>query len=206
MTSCVNCPLNSYGVHRSWDLRLMSGASLIPHPRPLHIHHDTTISNVFATLADFTDHPDSYIALVVGEQRFQNINTIVGDLSPSDFHRPRLEVLRRELVQQAMMTDNDALNILVLFLPPPDRFLSSTDCCLCDFAGNGCCLSGESSARGDRCRTRVRSVLRYSVHMDCSYCGNCQVCRSGNCRHPCCAMIRSSDLVDVCGNPHRLGL
>ena len=166
------CEKSETGHHFHFRVLRQTGEFLDMGFYDTRIHHNTTISWVIEAIGCIIKWPVAYCSFVIGLRCFKYAPQI-------RYHdQTLLQDLRRECLQHKIINDADALPITLIIHPPPTNFgQHHALMCIWDFPGHGCCITGRSDDLHDLC-------VRH--HDGCKCCGNCGICRSGNCGHACC--------------------
>ena len=156
------------------------------------IHDNTCISWVIEAIGRQIQWPPEYFSIAVGTRHFKYVHRL------KDRDQSLLQDLRRECLQQGII-NGDAPLPITLVLPRPPETLGRC-LCICDFPGHGCCITGRSDddrcaltiadGRSDDDRSDDNNGLAIGApelrHYGCKWCGNCGICRCGDCGHACC--------------------
>ena len=154
------------------------------------IHDNTDISWVIDAISRQIAWPLGYFKIVVGTRPFEYVHRL------KDRDCTLLQDLREECLQEGTINSEDPLPITLVLHCPPETF--DNNMCICEFPGYGCCITGRSDNGGcaltvadgpsdDDVKRKVR-FLKWR-HEGCKRCGNCGICRSGNCGHACCEKL-----------------
>ena len=171
-----DCPKDSMGRHIRFQVQWLSGEEVNLFPYDRRIHANTDMGFVIHAVLDSISWPAQYLTFYVGERQFTYVHRM------KERQHVLLVDIRQACLTSGTLSPDGDLIINIVRAQPPRSFQDMDVLCICDFPGHGCCRTGRTDELKDEC---------FKCEDDCRSCGNCGICRSGECDHSCCHMGES---------------